>query len=76
MPEHKENILQETNKIHNKLVLTFLEKGTQKLKVYEIGSPLKYVRDIELPGLGSVKKTWGNNTEFFFSYTSFSDPGS
>jgi len=53
-----------------------LEKGTQKLKVFEIGTPLKYVRDIELPGLGSVKKTWGNNTEFFFGYTSFSDPGS
>lgn len=46
------------------------------MKVFEIGSPLKYVRDIELPGLGSVLKSWGNDTEFFFGYTSFSDPGS
>ena len=81
IPQHKQNILNGIKVIDNKLVTFYMENASDKMKVFELNVdklPARYIQDIQLPDMGSVGTTSGqqNDSSFFFEFNSFSDPGS
>lgn len=69
------DLLQSINLIDHKILAGYLSDVKSVLKTYDITG--KHISDIDLPGLGMVggfssKKT---ESEGFFSFTSFTDPG-
>jgi len=62
--------------INNQLVAGYLHDARYELKLYDISG--NYLRDIELPGIGSIGSISGErkDSEMFFTFTSFLYPTS
>ena len=73
VPESK-NVMESTALVGGKFVVNYLQDARSRLVIYALdGTP---VRDIELPGVGTVGGITGREgePELFFSYTSFVYP--
>lgn len=60
--------------INNQFVLNYMKDAYTKIKIYETDG--KFVRDVELPGIGSAGGFGGKreDTETFYSYSSYNAP--
>lgn len=60
--------------VNNQFVLNYMQDASTKIKIYETSG--KFVRDVELPGIGSAGGFGGrrNDTETFYSYSSYNAP--
>ena len=60
--------------LNNQFVASYLKDAHSQIKIYNLNGSL--VRDVQLPGLGTVGGFAGkrSDTETFFSYTSFTEP--
>ena len=60
--------------INDQFVLSYLKDAYTKIKIYEKDG--KYVRDVELPGIGSAGGFGGRqkDTETFYSFSSYNAP--
>ena len=79
IPEHASNVLNEAECINGMIVAYYLENASDKMVVFDLESvPAKELHSIQLPGIGSVVSSFGkcDSSEFFFKFSSFSDPGS
>lgn len=75
IPESKDT-LQAANVIGNQLVAQYLKDACSAVRVFDLkGQP---IREVNLPGLGSVGGFGGrkDDTETFYTYTSYTNPGS
>ncbi len=74
LPEKKE-VLQWVNLMNGTLVAGYLSDVSSTVKIYGLAG--NHMSDIPLPGLGIVGgfSSRNNETEGFFSFTSFTDPG-
>ncbi|MFL9451034.1 MULTISPECIES: prolyl oligopeptidase family serine peptidase [Nostocales] len=70
-----EETLQSISTINNQFVSSYLKDARSQIKIFEMTG--SFVREIELPGIGSVGGFGGkrNDTETFYSFTSFTVPG-
>jgi prolyl oligopeptidase len=75
IPESNDT-LQAANTIGNHFVLRYLRDACSAVRVFDLQG--KHVRDVELPGLGSVSGFGGrkDDSETFYSFTSYTVPGS
>jgi prolyl oligopeptidase len=73
VPEQKDT-LQDARMAGGMLTLAYLKDAYSAAKIYKLDG--SFVRDVAMPGIGTV--TWSparlNDTELFYSYTSFSIP--
>ncbi|MBK9437500.1 MAG: S9 family peptidase [Chloracidobacterium sp.] len=60
--------------INNQFVLNYMKDAYTKIKIYEMNG--RFVRDVELPGIGSAGGFGGRRTDFetFYSYSSYNAP--
>ncbi|MBP6004543.1 MAG: S9 family peptidase [Pyrinomonadaceae bacterium] len=60
--------------INNQFVLNYMKDAYTKIKIYETDG--RFVRDVELPGIGSAGGFGGKrtDTETFYSYSSYNAP--
>ncbi|HWQ32750.1 MAG TPA: prolyl oligopeptidase family serine peptidase [Blastocatellia bacterium] len=60
--------------LNNQFVVTYLKDAHSQIKVFDLNG--KFVREVELPGLGSASGFSGrrSDTETFYTYTSFNTP--
>lgn len=67
--------LESARMLDNKFVLTYLQDAHTMVKIYDRAG--RFVRNISLPGLGTVSGFNGRRRQWktFFDFTSFSDPG-
>lgn len=58
----------------DQLVLNYMKDASTQIKIYTTGG--KWVRDVELPGIGSAGGFGGrrNDPETFYTYSSFNEP--
>ncbi len=70
-----EETLQSVSTINNQFVADYLKDARSQIKIFEMTG--SFVREIELPGIGSAGGFGGkrNDTETFYSFTSFTVPG-
>ncbi|KYC40259.1 prolyl endopeptidase [Scytonema hofmannii PCC 7110] len=70
-----EETLQSVSTINNQLVADYLKDARTQIKVFAMTG--SFVREVELPGIGSAGGFGGkrNDTETFYSFTSFTVPG-
>lgn len=61
--------------LNNQFVADYLKDARSLVKIFDLNG--KFVREVELPGIGSVSGFNGkrNDTETFYSFTSFTTPG-
>ncbi|MEH2236955.1 prolyl oligopeptidase family serine peptidase [Nostoc sp.] len=61
--------------LNNQFVADYLKDAHSQIKIFDLKGA--FVREVELPGLGSAGGFGGkrNDTETFYSYTSFTTPG-
>ncbi len=73
IPQSAETI-EGVSALNNQFVVTYLKDAHSQIKVFDLHG--KYVREIELPGLGSAGGFSGkrSDTETFYTYTSFNTP--
>lgn len=73
IPESKD-VIQSISLFGEKLIVTFLKDANSKVSVFNIEG--KYLYDIQLPDLGTVSGFGGkkNETETFYTFTSFTYP--
>lgn len=73
IPETKE-VIKNVSRLNNKLIVTYLKDAYSKVKVYDDDG--KFLYDIELPAIGNVSGFSGKNedTETFYTFTSFNFP--
>jgi prolyl oligopeptidase len=73
VPEAKET-LEGVNIFGDQIFTTYLKDAHSQVRVYDLNG--KQLREVELPGLGSVGGFGGKrtDTETFYSYTSFTSP--
>jgi prolyl oligopeptidase len=74
IPQAKET-LRGVNVVGNKFVATYLKDARTQVKMFDIYG--KFVREVKFPGLGSAYGFGGKRkeTETFYVFTSFTDPG-
>lgn len=67
--------LQSVSTVGNKFTLNYLKDAHTVIKVHDLTG--MHIRDVELPGIGSAGGFGGrrHETETFYSYTSFTYPG-
>ncbi|BAZ08256.1 prolyl oligopeptidase [Calothrix sp. NIES-4071] len=67
--------LESVNIVNNLFVADYLKDARSQIKIFDING--KFVRDVQLPGIGSVGGFAGKrtDTETFYSFTSFTAPG-
>ncbi|MBD2346380.1 prolyl oligopeptidase family serine peptidase [Anabaena subtropica] len=70
-----EATLEGVNILNNQFVADYLEDARSQVKIFDLQGNL--IRDVELPGLGSVGGFGGKryDTETFYSFTSFTTAG-
>jgi prolyl oligopeptidase len=75
VPQAADNLV-ETDWVGNLLILTYLHDAHTRVKVYTPAG--KFVRDVELPGIGTASGFSGRktDTETFYSFSSFATPPS
>lgn len=73
IPEAKET-LGGVDFINNQFVLNYLKDAYTQIKIYDING--KFVRDVQLPGIGTAGGFGGKrfDTETFYSFSSFATP--
>jgi len=73
IPE-KEETLQSVSSVGGKLFATYLKDASHKVYVYDLTG--KFLYELELPGLGTVRGFGGKRTDdiTFFTFTSFLQP--
>ncbi|AFZ55988.1 S9 family peptidase [Anabaena cylindrica FACHB-243] len=61
--------------LNNQFVADYLQDAHSQIKIFDLSG--KFVREVELPGLGSAGGFGGKryDTETFYSFTSFTTPG-
>ncbi len=71
----KEDVLQSTSFIGNKIIAKYLHNASSKLNVFAQDG--KYEQDIKLPEIGTVNAITGEkeSNEMFYGFTSFTNPG-
>lgn len=69
------DVLQGVGAVGQKFAANYLKDAHTQVKIYDMTG--KTVRDVELPGVGSAGGFGGRReeNETFYSYTSFTDPG-
>lgn len=74
IPQAKET-LEGLSTINNQFVADYLQDAHSQIKIFDFNG--KFLREIKLPGLGSVGGFNGkrNNTETFYNFTSYNTPG-
>lgn len=75
VPEAKE-ALADTNLINDMLVCSYLKDAKTQVKIYDMKG--KFIREAEFPGIGTVSGFQGKreDTETFYSFSSFATPPS
>jgi prolyl oligopeptidase len=70
-----EETLEGVSTINNQLVADYLKDAYSKIKIFNLNG--SFVREVELPGIGSAGGFDGkrNDTETFYIFTSFTVPG-
>jgi prolyl oligopeptidase len=60
------------------MMLNYLENAHERIKIYNFEIPSQLVKDVELPGYGSVVAQSGgwDDYEWFFKFQTYIDPGS
>jgi prolyl oligopeptidase len=81
IPENKQEPLQYSICSNGLIVNTYLEDAHEKMSVYSVTDPTQkatYLRDIDLPGIGTVTDVFAehDSDELFYSFTSFTMPSS
>jgi prolyl oligopeptidase len=73
IPEAKET-LGGVQVINNQFVLNYLKDAYTQIKIYDLNG--KFVRDVQLPGIGSAGGFGGKryDTETFYSFSSYATP--
>ena len=74
IPEAKDALVS-VGAVNDKLIASYLKDAQSQVRVFALdGSPL---RELVLPGIGTVDGFWGKrtDTETFYSFTSFTQPG-
>ena len=66
--------LQHANMLNHQFVLTYLEDARSRVKVFDHQG--SFIRDVDLPSIGSVRGFGGKrqDTETFYGFTSFTTP--
>ncbi|UKO97176.1 prolyl oligopeptidase family serine peptidase [Nostoc sp. UHCC 0870] len=74
IPEN-EATLEGVNILNNQFVADYLKDAHSQIKFFDLNGT--FIREVELPGLGSVGGFGGKryDTETFYSFTSFTTPG-
>ncbi len=74
IPESKDT-LQGVSVINDQFVAVYLKDAHSQVKIFDLAG--KHVRDVQLPGIGTVGGFAGKrtDTETFYSFNSFTDPG-
>ncbi len=67
--------LRSASVLHDEFVLNYLKDAHSQIRIFSLGGQLR--RDLELPGIGSAAGFGGKraDTETFYSFTSFTTPG-
>lgn len=67
--------LEDAGILNNQFVVDYLQDAHTQIKVFDLAG--NFVREVELPGLGSAGGFGGkrHDTETFYSFTSFTTPG-
>ena len=75
IPEAKE-VIDDSNLVGNRFIVSYLKDAKTAVKVYEVDG--KFVRDVELPGIGTAAGFGGKrtDTETFYTFSSFATPTS
>jgi len=75
IPESADTLV-EASAVGDRFVATYLHDACSAVRIFDLAG--KHVRDVELPGLGTVAGFRGRRTdrETFYSFTSYTDPGS
>ncbi|MFP4134253.1 MAG: prolyl oligopeptidase family serine peptidase, partial [Halothece sp.] len=73
VPE-SENTLEGVSVLNNQFILDYLQNARSRLQIHHFDGT--YIKDIELPGIGSVGGFNGKreDTETFYAFTSFTTP--
>jgi len=73
IPQSAETI-EGVNVLSDQLVVTYLKDARSQIRIFDLGG--RFVREVELPGLGSAGGFGGKrvDTETFYTYTSFNTP--
>ncbi|MEM7579169.1 MAG: prolyl oligopeptidase family protein [Mastigocoleus sp.] len=74
IPESEET-LEGVGILNNQFVVDYLKDARSQVKIFDLDG--KLIREVELPGIGSVRGFNGQreDTETFYSFTSFTNPG-
>ncbi|MEM7555849.1 MAG: prolyl oligopeptidase family serine peptidase [Cyanobacteria bacterium P01_A01_bin.84] len=74
IPQGKET-LQDVGILNNQFVAGYLKDARSQVKIFDLQG--KIIRELDLPGIGSVRGFNGEreDTETFYSFTSFTTPG-
>ena len=69
-----DEILQDVTLINNQFVANYLKDARSQIKIFDLQG--KFVREVELPGIGSAGGFGGSryDTEAFYSFTTFTTP--
>lgn len=69
-----EDTLEGISVLNNQFIASYLKDAYDQVKILDLNG--KYVRDVDLPGIGSVGGFGGKryDTETFYSFTSFTTP--
>ena len=73
LPESKDQLV-ETRIVGNKILAHYLNDACSQLKLFDMDG--KFLKDVPLPGRGTVKSINGSpdDKEFFFTYSNFTTP--
>ncbi|CUS98872.1 prolyl oligopeptidase [Candidatus Kryptobacter tengchongensis] len=74
VPEHKKAVISDARIINNHFVIVYNEDVKHRIEIYSLDG--KFVREIKLPGIGTVSGLSGKqkDKEMFFGFTSFLHP--
>lgn len=66
--------LQEVSFVNNQFIANYLKDAYSQIKIFDING--KFIRNVELPGIGSASGFGGRreDTETFYTYSSFNAP--
>ena len=72
-----DDVLEGASLFGDLVAATFLTDARSRVAIYDLKGDGKLVRDVELPGVGTVYGFGGRrvDTETFYTYTGFTDPG-
>lgn len=69
-----DNVLESVNLLNNQFVASYLKDARSQIDIFQLDGT--FVREVELPGIGSVGGFGGkrHDTETFYSFTGFTTP--